>query len=555
MVEAPRDLAGYKVIENKVKSVVSNVLPAVVGIRVGRASGSGVIVSEDGIVMTAGHVVAKPGQEVTFIFHDGKTAKGKTLGMSMPTDIGLMKITDEGKWPFAPQGDSDTVKPGAWVVAFGHPLGYRPGRPPVVRIGRVLEITGTVIRSDCPLVGGDSGGPLFDLDGKIIGVNSRIGGPADVNLHAPVNLFRPAWDRLLKGESWNTSLPSRSDAEVIRPFKELVQAANKCVVRVKCDGKDAILGTIVGPDGWVLTKASELKGKIVCRLADGRDLEARIVGLHPQLDLAVLKIDAVDLPIIPWTTGKTEVGQWLISAGMGDDPLAVGVISVPRRAIPAVGGVTGIEIGDKDGAAIVLKVLPKSPAEKAGVKAGDQITHVNGVATPNSAAVRNLVRKNLPGQTVMLTIKRGGEILNLPVVLAKLSTPELAKQESMNKLGVGVSGRSDNFPAVLQHDTVLKPTDCGGPVIDMSGKVVGINIAHAGRTETYCIPTDQLIAPLYEMISGRLSPSVIEAAKKAAAEKQAAAAKQAAEKLAAEEKAAKEKKEAEEQPVPEKKAA
>ncbi|NLF09560.1 MAG: serine protease, partial [Pirellulaceae bacterium] len=73
MVEAPRDLAGYKVIENKVKSVVSNVLPAVVGIRVGRASGSGVIVSEDGIVMTAGHVVAKPGQEVTFIFHDGKT--------------------------------------------------------------------------------------------------------------------------------------------------------------------------------------------------------------------------------------------------------------------------------------------------------------------------------------------------------------------------------------------------------------------------------------------------------------------------------------------------
>ncbi|MBU4400277.1 MAG: S1C family serine protease, partial [Planctomycetes bacterium] len=116
IIEAPKDLAGYKAMETRVKEVVAKVLPAVVGIRVGGASGSGVIVSEDGIVMTAGHVVGKPGQDVTFIFHDGKTAKGKTLGMSMPTDVGLMKITDPGKWPVAPQGDSDTVKPGAWCV-------------------------------------------------------------------------------------------------------------------------------------------------------------------------------------------------------------------------------------------------------------------------------------------------------------------------------------------------------------------------------------------------------------------------------------------------------
>ena len=555
VIEAPKDLAGYRAIENKVKAVVKKVMPAVVGIRIGHASGSGVIVSEDGVVMTAGHVVAKPGQDVTFIFPDGKTAKGKSLGMTMPMDLGLMKITDKGKWPVAPRGDSDSLKPGAWVVAFGHPLGYRPGRPPVVRIGRVLEITGTVIRTDCPLVGGDSGGPLFDLDGKIVGINSRIAGPADVNLHAPANLFRPVWDRLLKGESWKTDLPSRDDAEVIAPFREVVKAANKCVVRVKCGGKDAALGTIVGPDGWILTKASELKGKVVCRLADGRDLEAKIVGIHPKYDLAMLKIDAVDLPIIPWKTGKSEVGQWLISAGMGDDPLAVGVISVPRRAIPAIGGAIGIQLGDKDGAALVMKVIPKSPADQAGLKDNDIITHVNGKTTANSADVRNLVRRYPPGHTVTLTIKRGDEILNKSVKLGKLSTPAMKKRDKMNSLGVGVSRRSDNFPAVLQHDTVLKPVDCGGPVVDLSGRVVGINIAHAGRTETYCIPTDQLIAPLYELICGRLSPSLLEAAKKAATEKQAAAAKKAAEQKAAEEKAAKEKKLAEEKAAAEKKAA
>ena len=130
----------------------------------------------------------------------------------------------------------------------------------------------------------------------------------------------------------------------------------------------------------------------------------------------------------------------------------------------------------------------------------------------------------------------------------------------MNSIGVGVSGRSDDFPAVFQHDTVLKPAECGGPVVDLSGKVVGMNIAHAGRTETYCIPTDMLFVAMYELMSGRLSPALLEAAKKAedekaAAEKKAAEEKAAAEKKAAEEKAAAEKKAAEEKAAVEKKAA
>ena len=87
----------------------------------------------------------------------------------------------------------------------------------------------------------------------------------------------------------------------------------------------------------------------------------------------------------------------------------------------------------------------------------------------------------------------------------------------MNSLGVGVSKRSDDFPAVIQHDTVLRPVDCGGPVVDLSGKVVGVNIAHAGRTETYCLPTDVLIVAMYELMSGRLSPALVEAAEKAKA--------------------------------------
>ena len=290
-IKEPKDLAGFQALETQIKAVVHKVLPSVVGIQIGGAAGSGVIVSEDGIVMTAGHVVGRPGQQVTFYFADGKSAKGITLGMSASADAGLMKITDPGKWPVAAMGDSDSLKPGAWCLAIGHPLGYRPGRPPVVRVGRILQKSESVIQTDCPLVGGDSGGPLLDLEGKVIGINSRIAGPTDVNLHVPVNVFRTIWDQMLKSESVSPSAAGRNGPDVKTPFRQVVQSANQCVVRIKCNAKEAALGTIVGPDGWILTKASEIlnigndvkpKGKITCRLRDGRELEARIVGIHPR---------------------------------------------------------------------------------------------------------------------------------------------------------------------------------------------------------------------------------------------------------------------------------
>jgi serine protease Do len=566
--QEPKDLAGFQALQTQIQAVVHKVLPAVVGIQIGSSAGSGVIVSEDGIVMTAGHVVVKPGQKVTFFMPDGKAVPGITLGLSAGADAGLMKIVQPGKWPFVPLGDSASLKPGMWCLAIGHPLGYRPGRPPVVRVGRILQKSENMIQTDCPLVGGDSGGPLVDLEGKVIGINSRIAGPTDVNLHVPVNIFREMWDEMLKSQAVQPVLPGRNGPDVKTPFRQVVQAANQCVVRIKCDGQDVALGTIVGPDGWILTKASEIlapgpeikpRGRLTCRLRDGRELEAQIkgahAGLYPGLDLAMLKIDAVNLPIIPWNPLQPTVGQWLASAGMEDDPLAVGIVSVPRRSIPPIGGVMGILLAEKEGEATIEKVMPKSPADRAGLKPNDVVTQVNGQTAPNVVEVRNLLRRHKPGAVVHITVKRGQQTLEFVIKLIKFSSPGLDRQTQMNAMGVGVSGRSDNFPAVLQHDTVVRPVDCGGPVVDLSGKIVGVNISHAGRTETYCLPTDVVLASMYELMSGRLSPSVLEAARKAAAEREAAEEKAAEEKAAAEAKAAAEKAAAEKKAADEKAAA
>ncbi len=563
-IQVPNGLTDLKAIESQVQATVKKVMPAVVGVRIPPAVGSGVIISEDGIVMTAAHVSGKPGQAVQFIFADGKTAKGITLGACNSADASLMKITDPGKWPTAPIGAAAAVKQGSWVVAMGHPLGYRPGRPPVVRLGRIAEKTDGMLKTDCPLISGDSGGPLFDLEGRVIAINSRIVTGVEVNLHVPSEVFQGFWDRLLKSEVFDLGPIARGSADVKTAFRPAVSAAKGCVVRIKCDGKEAALGTIVGPDGWVLTKASEMKGKIVCRLGDGRELEARIVGTHHALDLMMLKIDAINLPLLPWIMNQPAVGQWVITPGLEDDPVAMGVVSVPRRAIPPIGGVMGVQLIEKDGISRVAQVIAKGPADLAGLKIDDIVTHVNGQAPQGSVRVRDLVQRYRPGEVVRLLVKRGPQVLEINVTLGEISSAAAQVIKQANSLGVGVSKRSDNFAAVMQHDTMLRPVDCGGPIVNLDGKVVGINIAHAGRTESYYLPTDVLLVAMYELMSGRLSPSVYEAANKAAEEKLAAIRKAAAEKMAAEkaaaekaaaEKAAAERKAAEERAKAEKRAA
>lgn len=197
--DGPKDL---RAIQEHVKSVVARVLPATVGLRIGGASGSGVIIDAQGHVLTAGHVSGQPGRKVDIILHDGRRLKGITLGRNGGIDSGLVKITSPGEFPHVEMGDSSALKRGHWCLALGHPGGYHPGRAPVVRLGRILDAGARAVRTDCTLVGGDSGGPLFDMQGKVIGIHSRIGKSITFNIHVPANTYRETWTRLVASENW-----------------------------------------------------------------------------------------------------------------------------------------------------------------------------------------------------------------------------------------------------------------------------------------------------------------------------------------------------------------
>lgn len=195
----PESVDDLKAIQEQLKKVVEKVTPCVVGVQIGGASGSGVIVSKDGIVLTAGHVSGKPGQECSLILPDGKKLKGKSLGRFSEIDSGMIQITAEGKWNYCEIGKSDDLKVGQWCIAIGHPNGFQKGRTPVVRLGRILSFSRTSITSDCTLVGGDSGGPLFDMEGKVIGIHSRIGPTITSNVHVPIKTYTDTWGSARQG--------------------------------------------------------------------------------------------------------------------------------------------------------------------------------------------------------------------------------------------------------------------------------------------------------------------------------------------------------------------
>jgi serine protease Do len=138
------------------------------------------------------------------VLANGKEVNAKTLGLYRKLDAGLMKITDEGEWPHAEIADSRKLGYGQWCVAMGHPGGYQEDRGVVLRLGQILHLGEDAITTNCTLVGGDSGGPLFDMEGRVIGINSRIAEYLTANMHVPVNAFREgdAWNRLVSGEAW-----------------------------------------------------------------------------------------------------------------------------------------------------------------------------------------------------------------------------------------------------------------------------------------------------------------------------------------------------------------
>lgn len=202
----PASLDILRLMETQQRRVAESAEDCTVSVRIGPAQGCGVIITGTGYIVTAAHVAMRPKLPAVITLSDGRQVTATTLGMNRHVDAGLIKINpgqNNGKpWPHASLGSSDDLVPGMWCIAIGHPGGYDSRRGTVIRVGRLLEVRPEVVVSDCALIGGDSGGPLFNLAGELVAVHSRIGNDVAENLHVPIDHYNYSWDRMASGEAW-----------------------------------------------------------------------------------------------------------------------------------------------------------------------------------------------------------------------------------------------------------------------------------------------------------------------------------------------------------------
>jgi serine protease Do len=280
----------------------------------------------------------------------------------------------------------------------------------------------------------------------------------------------------------------RNGQQVLNAFAPISARTRNSVVEVNVNEDTVALGAVVDASGLVLTKASEIaSGKLTCWLADGKEVEAKLLASDEDDDVALVRVKAEGLKPIQWATNSVVEGQWAITPGLAETPQAVGIISTLTHKIQPQRALIGVQWAMFTSRPTVDFALPGFGAEEAGVKAGDVIVAVDGTEVSTKDQVVEILKTFREGQSVQIRFKREEKEYSTSIKLMLL------------KFSSDVSLRNGGFEQAIEHDTVLEPWQCGGPLVNLDGHAIGLNIARASRVATYALP-----ASLAQQILARL---------------------------------------------------
>lgn len=310
----------------------------------------------------------------------------------------------------------------------------------------------------------------------------------------------------------------RDDSRYAGGFEQLFQPLSASVapstVQVFVNNRQVSIGTIVDRAGLILTKASELKSPLECRLENGQKLSASVLGIDSTTDLALLKVESPDLtPANLVVVPAPEVGSWLATVAPEPKPLTLGVVGVREREIlhaRAYIGIMPANMDDRPGVRI-SQVTAGAPADSADLLVNDVIMKINDRETKAVDELRKILAEFSPGDRITLTVERGDKTFTVDIELANMENidPDFERSNQQNRMGSTLSKRRQDFPMAFQHDSGIQANQCGGPVVDSSGRIVGINIARSGRVSSLALPMQVVLPAIERMRGGELAPAVI----------------------------------------------
>lgn len=515
-------VTGLKALETTIHSAIAKAYPAAVRVWAydtisGQQMGarfSAVVVSLQGDILTAAHTTM-PGKTYKVMFPDGKEAIAQALGKielaDDPTvpDVAVMKIITPGTWPYAEMGYSSSLKINQPCISIAYPESLDLPQPGV-RFGYIMSPGNDrgFLQSTCIMEPGDSGGPLFDCLGRVIGIHSAIGISESLNYEIPVDLYRKYKTALSAGKKYN-ALPALADTIGNDPLAAQIQQylqpadlpaafnshKNTCLLitsKVK-DKEEKIYGTAFA-GGHIVSKSSMVgaepvihyKGKIMAAAIVLRDRESDLVLLHVKEEMT----DSITFTKAkPGSLLSIRPGQFLVSPSF-DTADIISIAGTFPFGLPKISstGFLGASIAYKSGPLLLTFIRSNSPAAVNNLQEGDELISINGVVTGKAEDYYAELQKYWPGDTVIVCLKRQGERYTKQIVLAE--KPQAAASHPAEMFKGGKSRRRDGFARVFVHDAVLTPDQCGGPVFDAEGNFQGINIARYSRTGTLVLPAE-----------------------------------------------------------------
>lgn len=284
---------------------------------------------------------------------------------------------------------------------------------------------------------------------------------------------------------------------LIKQLKSVALPASKSIVRLYDGNRHVAMGTIVSANGLIATKNSEVaaRGPITCQLPDGRKLPAEFRRADKVHDVALLEINADDLTPVQWQTKPLSLGQFLMSPDEKGDVIAIGNYSVtPRSTRIGEQAFLGVKPETTSNGVRISDVRSGTASFTAGLQNGDIITQLDEQPVRETSDLVFQIRQREPGDQIAIKFLRNGIAKETTATLAGnlINGERAARFKMMNRLGAVPSRRNSGFPNVFQHDMPIFPEHCGGPILDLDGNVIGMNIARNGRAATYALPADQI---------------------------------------------------------------
>lgn len=511
----------------RIEAVLERVLPSVVTIWYGEDPQShvtGTIITPDGLIATCEHMSPEVGDRVEIRLDGGRKREGKVLSKldrveDDRRDIALVEIIGGGPWPTVEIGTAVNLseRDSLLSVGFGSTglYGAAGEEPPrQIHLGNRLmnirmpdDALGTMIRGK----GGDSGGPLLDLGGRLVGILSSNGAHGAHNIYATADLLRREW-RELAGDRPAPTVSSASRPIAVTAAEETAAAVQKwrdSVVEVRSDDRWIGVGAVVGR-GLILTKASELGPNLTVVLRNDVPALARLAATDPDRDLALLWMPGADMTDaikpVEWSdVDDLPAGMPIACVTPADFTPPAGVVCVPSRPIPALWGGFAVFVDDAEGGVLVTEAvdalnkvwLRPIPHD---FRAGDLITQIGGEAVRDRKSYIARFRgeegeppRLISGDMVQVAFRREGETKEIIVRMRPGYT--VATQ-----LVWPFSYRYTGFPQALAADFAARPEHCGAPVVDASGRVVGLLIARAPFVESLVIPAGEIKDSLERLI-------------------------------------------------------